>query len=172
MTTDLSSYDPVRSDVLTSWRFNPYRFPPRLVLSDFEVVEGEFVYDVERWSGRREGPYLDTTAVEDPRELLTETSMAEDAPESEEVAGPKPEKPVGVRVQWKRASDLMADAGAKVSGWGLDFTTALAERATGRTAQPVEESSSPASVRLAPANRYARPDYRAKTPVPPETIAR
>lgn len=175
MTTELSPYDPARNDPahardLTSWRFYPYRFPPHLVLTDFETVEGEFVYDVEPWAGGREDPYLEATLVDDPRELDPGQTIDEPAPD--DVEGPNPEKPAGVRVQWKRPTELMAEAGAKVSGWGLDYTAALAERATGRTSQPVEAASSPEPVRFARANRYGNPDYRAQTPVPPETISR
>lgn len=177
MTTDLTPYDPARTDPartrgLASWRFYPYRFPPHLVLTEYETIEGEFIYDQEPWAGRRDDTYLEATAVDDPREL--EPGQTVDATDlaPEDVEGPESEKPAGVRVQWKRPTELMAEAGAKVSGWGLDYTAALAERATGRTSQQVEAASTSEPVHLARANRYGNPGYRAKTPVPPETISR
>lgn len=197
MSTSLDPYDPGRTgrpsivradspsaaqtDALAYWQRSPYRFPEHLELYD-DAVEGELIEEVELAGPGREHPYLFGTVVEDPRtRALGPGARAggDDPSIPDDVTGPTQEKPAGVRVAWKRPTELIADAGAKATGRGMDRWAALMERATGRhhlDGAALEQDDEPAQARrgpyLEPVDPFRNHDYRAQTPAPPETISR
>lgn len=199
MNTELDRYDParadrlartrveaspaMRADALEYWQRSPYRMPQHLTLFD-DVVEGELLEEIELAGPIREDPYLIGTVVDDPRTRPRALGPdveagAEDPSMPEDVAGPEHEEPAGVRVAWKRPTELIADAGAKATGRGMDLCAELAERLTGRhhpDSTDLEQDPDPTTGRrdpyLAPVDPFRNHDYRAQTPAPPETISR
>lgn len=159
--------DPPRTDAVAYWNKHLYRFPRYVDLYEEEVVDGEFMNEVDPYLA--DESYLTATVVEDPR-ALTGTPANDPDPVPEEAKTPEAEQPAGVRVKWVRASDLIADVGARATGRGIDFTAALTERLTGRNRGTVDPEASHDRPNLEPVNPYADRDYRAKTPAPPETI--
>lgn len=107
-----------------------YRFPPYLDLyAEEEVVEGELLAEIERAQPPPE-TVMEAELVEDPA-ALEAGAEAEVPDDPADVTGPEPEQPAGVRVAWKRPTELFAEAGARVTARGMDLTAALFERARG-----------------------------------------
>jgi len=98
---------------------SPYRFPPHLDLyTKEEIIEAELIEDAEL-TRHTPSPELiyDAEVVEDALELDGGFDpRATDDPA--DIVGPEPEKPAGVRVAWKRPTDLFAEAGARVTARG------------------------------------------------------
>ncbi|QIM18689.1 hypothetical protein G7066_08840 [Leucobacter coleopterorum] len=176
MTHTKTSPNLPHSDALEPWHLNSYQLPPHLELVDTEVVEGEFIYDVEpRTIGRRTEWFIYATLVEDApaqnvRELESSVEISDETPlPLEDASVPESERPVGVRVQWKRPTELFAEFGAYAAGKGMDFTAALSERLVKRASTPNKQSA-PTQPTFERLNPYANHDYRAHTPASPETI--
>lgn len=177
MTPIDNALDRTRSNELALPQFTPYRIPPHLMLVDTDVVEGEFIYDVQpRTVGGREEWFIYATLVEDApsRETQALESCSEPVDESaappDDVHPPKSERPVGVRVQWKRPTELFAELGAYAAAKGMDFTAALSERLINREPNTSTEYPKLRKPQFERLNPYANHDYRAQTPASPETI--
>lgn len=152
----------------------PYHFPPHLDLyAEEQVIEAELIEDTEV-ARYRPAPevIIDAEVVEDPAELEAGADLgsAEVPVPPPDVETQKPELPEGVRVAWKRPTELFAEVGARVSARGMDFTAALSERVTGRSGQ-VPQTPREGGWRLAPMNPFGQEPLHRSMPEP-DTIFR
>ena len=148
---------------------SPYRFPPHLDLyAEEDIIEAELVEDTELTQDfRSPGLIIDAEVVEDPRELPPGgAGIAEPA----NVPGPEIEKPAGVRVAWKRPTDLFAEAGARVTARGMDLTAELSGRVRDKFGA-MQEQAREGTWDLAPMNPFGQ-DAPYHSMPEPETISR
>ena len=150
-------------------RISPYRFPPHLDLyAEEDIIEAELIEDTELTRNFSDPDLIiDAEVVKDPRELPPGAAgIAEPA----NIPGPEIEKPAGVRVAWKRPTDLFAEAGARVTARGMDLTAELSERVRhklGAAQREVREGT----WHLAPMNPFGG-DAPHRSMPEPETISR
>lgn len=150
-------------------RLSPYRFPPHLDLyAEEDIIEAELIEDTELSRDFRDpGLIIDAEVVEDPREL---SPGAAGIAEPEEVPGPEIEKPAGVRVAWKRPTDLFAEVGARVTARGMDLTAELSGRVRDKLGA-LQEQAREGTWHLAPMNPFGGDAPHHSMPEP-ETISR
>lgn len=150
-------------------RISPYRFPPHLKLyAEEDIIEAELIEDTELTQDFRDpGLIVDAELVEDPGEL---SPGAADIPEPAVIPGPEVEKPAGVRVAWKRPTDLFAEAGARVTARGMDLTAELSGRVRNKLGT-VQRKVSEGTWHLAPMNPFGG-DAPHRSMPEPGTISR
>lgn len=150
---------------------SPYRFPPYLDLyAEEEVIEAELIEDTELTRHTPSPEFIyDAEVVEDALELegCFDPRVTDDPAD---IVGPEPEKPTGVRVAWKRPTDLFAEAGTRVTARGMDLTAALSERARGKVGEFHQEMRE-GTWHLAPMNPFGQ-DAPHRSMPEPETISR
>ena len=162
-------------------RRSPYRLPPHLDLdlyAEEEIIEAEILAELIHSDGQPDTlPHFD---VVDGKRLALESSegIVQEDP-TNDVPGPEAEKPAGVRVQWKRPTELFADAGAKCTARGIDFIAATHQRIFDRLRNDDGLSEGgEARTRLVPMNPFETEDpftleqRRRTEPAPFETLAR